>query len=338
MRRPPMHDEPAITRDALARWLGRDDVSLEQIAGGASNLTYRARTADDDWILRRPPAVTFATSNDMAREWTVLRALAATAVPVPRVIRSCADPGVLGVPFYLMERLDGIVFRTAQDVAHLDEAQSRACAHELADVLAALHAIDPAAVGLASFGRPEGFVERQVRRWARQWEAAKFADVGEIDEVARRLAAAVPPGTPAAIVHGDYSFNNTIYFRDPPTRLQGVLDWELSTLGDPLTDLGMLALYWGDAAAPVWSTTLPQHGGHGFGSTGELLERYARRSGRDLSRIDFYLALATFKMAVITAGARARVVAGDPARAASLGEKSRLLAAIALQATDRLRT
>jgi len=322
-------------RDALARWLGRDDVSVEQIAGGASNLTYRVRTADDDWILRRPPAVTFATSNDMAREWTVLRALAPTAVPVPRVIRTCEDPSVLGVPFYLMERLDGIVFRTADDVAHLNEAQSRACANELADVLAALHAIDPASVGLESFGRPEGFVERQVRRWARQWEAAKFDEVPEIDEVARRLAADVPPPAPAAIVHGDYSFNNTVYFRDPPTRLQGVLDWELSTLGDPLTDLGMLALYWGDLAAPVWSATLPQHSGPGFGTTSELLERYARGSGRDLSHMGFYIALATFKMAVITAGARARAVGSDPERAASLAGKSRLLAGIALQATER---
>jgi aminoglycoside phosphotransferase (APT) family kinase protein len=256
---------------------------------------------------------------------------------VPRVIRTCEDPTVLGVPFYLMERLDGIVFRTADDVAHLAEAQSRACADELIDVLAELHAIPPASVGLESFGRPEGFVERQVRRWARQWEAAKFADIPEIDEVARRLAAAVPPAPAAAIVHGDYSFNNTVYFRDPPTRLQGVLDWELSTLGDPLTDLGMLALYWGDVAAPIWSAKLPQHASPGFGTTGDLLERYARSSGRDLSRIDFYVALATFKMAIITAGARARAVGHDPARAASLADKSRLLAAIALEATGQLR-
>jgi len=332
-----MTDDLRAMGDALARWLGRDDVSLEQVAGGASNLTYRVRAGDDDWILRRPPAVTFATSNDMAREWTVLLALAPTGVPVPRVIRTCEDPSVLGVPFYLMERLDGIVFRTAQDVAHLDEAQSRACAEELIDVLAELHALAPASVGLQSFGRPEGFVERQVRRWARQWEAAKFADMPEIDEVARLLAAAVPPPSPAAIVHGDYSFNNTVYFRDPPTRLQGVLDWELSTLGDPLTDLGMLALYWGDVAAPIWSAKLPQHASPGFGTTGDLLERYARSSGRDLSRIDFYVALATFKMAVIIAGARARAAGQDPARAASLEEKSRLLAAIALEATAGLR-
>jgi aminoglycoside phosphotransferase (APT) family kinase protein len=332
-----MRDDLQAMRGALAQWLGRDDVGLEQVAGGASNLTFWVRTGNDDWILRRPPALTFATSNDMAREWTVLRALTPTAVPVPRVIRTCDDLSVLRVPFYLMERLDGIVFRTAEDVAHLDEAQSRACADELIDVLATLHAIPPASVGLEAFGRPEGFVERQVRRWARQWEAAKFADLPEIDEVTRRLTAAVPPPSPAAIVHGDYSFNNTVYFRDPPTRLQGVLDWELSTLGDPLTDLGMLALYWGDVAAPVWSAKLPQHASPGFGTTDELLERYARSSGRDLSAIDFHIALATFKMSVITAGARARAADGDPVRAASLAEKTRLLAAIALDVTGRLR-
>jgi aminoglycoside phosphotransferase (APT) family kinase protein len=333
-----MPEELEATRTALARWLGRGDISLERISGGASNLTFRVRAGDDDWILRQPPPLTFATSNDMKREWTVLKALSPTAVPVPRVIRTCEDPDVLGGQFYLMERFDGIVFRTADDVAHLDEAQSRACADELIDVLAALHAIPPASVGLESFGRPEGFVERQVSRWARQWEAAKFDDLPEIDEVARRLAAAVPPPQDAAIVHGDYSFNNTVYFRDPPTRLQGVLDWELSTLGDPLTDLGMLALYWGDVAAPIWSTKLPQHASRGFGTTSDLLERYARSSGRDLSHINFYVALATFKMTVIMAGARARAAGHDPVRTASLEDKTRLLAAIALEAASHLRT
>lgn len=319
-------------REALARWLGRDDVAVEQIAGGASNLTYRVRTGEDDWILRRPPAFVTATSNDMIREWTVLRALAPTAVPVPRVIRTCEDVSVLGVPFYLMERLDGVVFRSAGDVAHLDEAQSRACTDELADVLAALHAVDPGCVGLTSFGRPGGFVERQVRRWAGQWEATKFADVPEIAETARRLAAAVPPEQPAAIVHGDYSFNNTVFYRRPPDRLQGVLDWELSTLGDPLTDVGMLAFYWGDMAESIWSTTQAHRASPGFGTTGELLERYARSSGRDLSRIDFYVALAAFKMTVIMAGARIR----DPGRAAALEAKARVLASAALEVAGRL--
>jgi aminoglycoside phosphotransferase (APT) family kinase protein len=320
-------------REALSRWLARDDLTVEQIAGGASNLTYRVRSGADDWILRLPPTFVTATSNDMTREWTVLQALYGTDIPVPRVIRTCEDASVLGAPFYLMERLDGIVFRSVEDVRHLDEEQSRACTEDLIDVLARLHAIDPVAVGLADFGRPAGFLDRQVRRWTKQWDQTKFAEVPAIDEVARRLAAAVPPEGEAAIVHGDYSFNNTVYFRDPPTRLQGVLDWELSTLGDPLTDVGMLALYWGEIAESIWTGTQAHRANAGFGTTGEMLERYALSSGRDLTDIDFYVALATFKMAVIIAGARVRIQDADIERAAQLEGKVRHLAEVALVAT-----
>lgn len=323
-------------RDELARWLGRDDLELEQIPGGASNLTFRVRSGDDDWILRRPPAFVTATSNDMEREWTVLRALAPTDVPVPRVVRTCGDPDVLGAPFYLMERLDGIVFRSAADVAHLDEDQARACTSELVDVLAALHAVDPATVGLETFGRPEGFLERQVRRWARQWELTAFADVPEIDETVRRLGSALPPRSAPAIVHGDYSFNNTMFRRDPPAAMAGLLDWELSTLGDPLTDVGMLVLYWGAIAESIWTGTQAHRANPGFGTTDELLRRYASVSKRDIGTINFYVALATLKMAVIIAGARIRVAGTDPERARNLEAKTRLLASVALAEAEHL--
>ncbi len=320
----------------LARWLGRDDLRIDQIAGGASNLTFRVRTGDDDWILRRPPAFVTATSNDMEREWTVLQALGATDVPVPRVIRTCADPSVLGTPFYLMDRLDGIVFRSADDVTHLDAVQARACTDELIDVLAALHAVDPAAVGLETFGRPAGFLERQVRRWTRQWEATRFAEVPDIDETVRRLGSSLPAQSAPAIVHGDYSFNNTIFRRDPATTMAGVLDWELSTLGDPLADVGLLVLYWGEIAESIWTGTQAHRSNPGFGTTDELLERYARASKRDLDDISFYVALATLKMAVIMAGARVRVAGTDPDRARQLEAKTRLLASIAREAAEQL--
>ena len=269
-------------REELARWLGRDEteVEIEQISGGASNLTYRVRVGADDWILRRPPEFVTATSNDMSREWTVLRALESTDVPVPRVVKTCEDTDVLGAPFYLMERLDGIVFRGADDVAHLDEAQSRRCTEALIDVLATLHAVDVEAVGLGGFGRPEGYVARQVRRWSSQWEATKFAEVPELDETARRLAASVPADGPAAIVHGDYSFNNTLFCLDPPTQLQAVLDWELSTLGDPLTDVGMLVLYWGEIGESIWTGTQAHRANPGFGTVDDVLDRYASASGQ----------------------------------------------------------
>ncbi|HTR68875.1 MAG TPA: phosphotransferase family protein [Mycobacteriales bacterium] len=324
----------AVTRAALVAWLGRDDLDVQQIGGGASNLTFAVRTGREELVLRRPPAFVTPTSNDMRREWTVLRALARTDVPVPRVVRTCEDPAVLGVPFYLMERLDGIVFRSAQDVGHLDVRESRECTEELIRVLAALHALDPATVGLEDFGRPEGFLARQVRRWTKQWERTAFAEVPEIDEVSRRLAAAVPPSGPPAIVHGDYSFNNTMFHREPPTRMLGVLDWELSTIGDPMTDVGMLALYWGDIGASIWTGQQAHRANPGFGTSAAMLERYAAVSGRDLGGIDFHLALATFKMAVIVAGARARTVGVDPDRTRTLEDKTRMLASVALEATD----
>ncbi|MGF7238660.1 MAG: phosphotransferase family protein [Frankia sp.] len=320
----------------LARWLGRDDLRIDQILGGASNLTFRVRTGDDDWILRRPPAVVTATSHDMEREWTVLRGLASTDVPVPRVVRTCDDTSVLGAPFYLMERLDGIVFRSADDVGHLDEGQARACTGELVDVLVALHAVDPAAVGLQTFGRPEGFLERQVRRWARQWELTKFAEVPDIDETVRRLGSSLPARGAPAIVHGDYSFNNTIFRREPPATMAGVLDWELSTLGDPLADVGMLVLYWGEIAESIWTGTQAHRSNPGFGTSEELLQRYASVSKRDLDDIGFYVALATLKMAVIMAGTRVRVADADPERARQLETKARLLASVALEAAERL--
>ncbi|CAO5255652.1 phosphotransferase family protein [Frankia sp. AgKG'84/4] len=297
-------------RDELAKWLDRDDLVIEQVSGGSSNLTFRVRSGDDDWILRRPPlSHVLATANDMRREWTAQLALHGSAVPVPRVVRTCTDESVLGSPFYLMERLDGIVFNDASDVAHLTPAQAADCSHELVDVLARLHAVEPAAVGLSEFGRPVGFMQRQLRRWRTQWERSKRWERPEIDEIARRLDAALPPEGPAAIVHGDYSFNNTMFFRSPPTRMQALLDWEMSTLGDPFTDVGTLAVYWGRAGELMWRSRehpQPHRAGPGFPTTDELLERYAATSGRDLSTIGYYQAFACYKLAVIAEGARVR--------------------------------
>ena len=322
-------------REALAAWLGRDDLVIEEMSGGASNLTFRVRSGADDWVLRRPPrSHVLATANDMRREWTVQQALAGSPVPVPRIVRTCEDESVLGAPFYLMETLDGIVFDDAPSVAHLDAAQSRACAFELMDVLARLHAVDPDAVGLSGFGRPAGFVERQVKRWLTQWQKAARREVPAIEEIARRLARSLPAEGPGAIVHGDYSFNNTMFFRDPPTRLQAVLDWEMSTLGDPLTDVGMVAMYWGEVGAFLWRGRehAQAHRAHaGFPSVDELLERYARASGRDLAEIGFYIALATYKLAVIAEVNAARIAASDPARAERLDETVRTLADLVLE-------
>ena len=323
-------------REELSRWLGRDDLVLEQLTHGASNLTFRLTSGDDDWILRCPPSFVTATSNDMKREWTVIEALAPTEVRVPRVVRTCEDPLVLGRPFYVMERLDGVVFRSVDDVGLLSEAQSRVCTEELVDALATLHAVAPSTVGLEAFGRPEGFVERQVRRWQKQWELTKFGEIPEIDETGRRLAAALPTPQATAIVHGDYSFNNTVFCNEPPTRLQGILDWELSTLGDPLTDVGMLAFYWGEVGEALMSVRQAHRANPGFGSMSDVIERYATSSGLDLGGIDFYVALATLKMAVIAAGSRRRIMETEPERASQLEHKVRWLASVALESAARL--
>jgi aminoglycoside phosphotransferase (APT) family kinase protein len=206
-------------------------------------------------------------------------------------------------------------------------------------VLARLHSVDPLDVGLSDFGRPAGFVERQVNRWVKQWERSKQRELPEIDEVARRLMAALPPDDGSgSIVHGDYSFNNTMFFRDPPTLMRAVLDWEMSTLGDPLTDVGMVAVYWAEVGAFLWRNRddpQPHRANGGFPSVDRLLERYARTSGRDLSRIDFYRALATFKLAVIVEGSHARTVRTDPDRAPQVDATVRALAQMALEAAPR---
>jgi aminoglycoside phosphotransferase (APT) family kinase protein len=330
----------AVPVEALAAWVSANVASasgplvVDHLSGGSSNLTFRVRDDANDWVLRRPPlGRLLATANDMGREWTVQSALVGTDVPVPRPVAHCDDPDVIGAPFYLMERLDGIVYDDADAVAHLDEGQALAAAHELVDVLARLHAVDWQAVGLGSFGKPEGFFARQVGRWRRQWEAAKAVDVPAIDEGLARLERSIPPDAGASIVHGDYSFNNTMWSRDDPTRMVGVLDWEMSTVGDPLTDLGMVVMYWGDMGELLWSSRSapqPHRLNPGFPDADGLARRYAETSGRDLSQLDAYCVLAAVKMAVIIAGNQARIAATDPERAKGIQPTVEAVAQLAL--------
>jgi aminoglycoside phosphotransferase (APT) family kinase protein len=318
---------------------------VEQLSGGASNLTFRVRDGRNDWVLRRPPlSHVLATANDMRREHTVQRALAPTDVPTAGVVAFCDDESVIGAPFYVMEHVDGVVYASASDVGHLDEVASRAATDELMDVLARLHAVDPDAVGLTDFGRPDGFLERQIGRWTKQWEAAKTRELPLIDEVAARLTATVPATSSASIVHGDYSFNNTMWCRDEPARMLAVLDWEMSTLGDPLTDVGMVAVYWTEVGALMWANRpdpQPHRANAGFPNVDVLLDRYATASGRDLGTIDFYRALAIFKLAVICEGnyrrMKATASAADTERVARVDGVVVELATMAHDAAQRVR-
>ena len=299
---------------ALVEATGDDrwrDVSAELISGGKSNLTFTLRSAAGELILRRPPSgELLPTAHDMGREARVQRALAGTDVPVPRVVLT--DGGdLIGVPCYVMAKVPGHVIRGELPAGYADTpADRRAMAWALADTLARLHAVDYEAVGLGDFGRPHGYMERQIRRWTGQWEKAKPADIPEITELAARLARKVPPQQRTAIVHGDFRIDNVVYSAKDPGRIDAVLDWEMSTLGDPLADLGLLMLYWREPGDDTISLIPSVSHLAGFPSRDELLARYAATAGVDVSEMGFYRAFAYFKFAVITQDVSNRSKAG----------------------------
>ena len=209
-----------------------------------------------------------------------------------------------------MEKVDGVILRSPADLAGLTPDDARRCSEALVDVLVAIHGVDADAVGLGDFGRPDGYVERQVRRWGEQWERSKTRELPEIDELARRLRAAVPVSPAPTIVHGDYRLDNVMLAPDDPGRIVAVLDWEMATLGDPLADLGLFLLYYArdeDRTGTVGATISPEAG---FLSRDQVVDRYADRSGRDLSQLDFYEALAAYKLAIILEGIHARFLMG----------------------------
>ena len=285
---------------------------FELISGGRSNLTYRVSAPGGSCVLRRPPlGHVLPTAHDMVREHRVLAALADTDVPVARPLALCEDPEVNGAPFYVMEYRPGIVVNE-----HVPEGfaptreERRAISLALVDVLARLHRVDYAARGLADFGRPEGYLERQVRRWSQQWEKSKVAELPEIDELIRWLRAALPASPAPTLVHGDYRLGNLALDPAEPGRIRAVFDWEMATLGDPLADLGYTLIYWGEEADPP-EERLPGSfqavtAQPGFLTRAELAAEYARRSGVDVAHVDFYRVLALYKLAVISEGIYAR--------------------------------
>jgi aminoglycoside phosphotransferase (APT) family kinase protein len=311
--------DPSVVGPHLATALDDpawQDCSVTLIAGGKSNLTFQVDAGERSVILRRPPlGHVLPTAHDMVREHTVMSALAGTPVPVPQMLHLCTDPEVLGQPFYVMERVEGHICRESLPAGCADDpAQRRAIGEGLVEVLAALHEVEPAAVGLTDFGRPDGYLERQVRRWVKQWDATRIEGHDALDALASDLAADVPGTQRNTVVHGDYRLDNTILDPARPGRIAAVLDWEMSTLGDPLADLGILLGYWSqadDAGARTSAivvpaaTVLP-----GFPTRQEVAELYARRTGLDLTPLPWYAAFAAFKLAVVCAGIVARVRGG----------------------------
>ena len=327
---------------ALRGWFASEVVGAsgeplwaELIAGGRSNLTYVVGDGTSEWVLRRPPlGHVLPTAHDMAREYTVMRALADTAVPVPNAIAFCDDLAVNGAPFYVMSKVDGVILRTPADMTDITRSQAKRCSEDLVDVLAAIHAVDYTAVGLADFGHPDGFLARQVRRWGEQWERSKATELPAVEELARRLRAALPESPPPTIVHGDYRLDNTMLASDDPGRVVAVLDWEMSTLGDPLADLGLFLLYYGRADGQVIATGAGVDPAKGFLTREAVIERYESATGTALDSLDWYEAFAAYKLAIIVAGIHARYLMGK-----TLGEgfdsMGAMIAALAETALER---
>jgi 5,6-dimethylbenzimidazole synthase len=313
-----------------------DDLVVEALSGGSSNLTFRVRDGRHDWVLRRPPASgALPTAHDVLREFRIQRALAPTDVPVPVMVAACDDPGVIGAPFYVMDHVDGVVYTKPHQLAALDAPSAHAVGMSLADTLAALHAIDPAEIGLGDLVRPEPFVDRQLRRWQQQWERSRTAPVPLLDAVFARLTSTRPPAPPARLVHGDFNLGNVMFAVSEVSTVAAVLDWELTAAGDPLADLGALLAYWG-AAGQLLSA---RRGGHlpdanaGLPTGPELIARYAAATGDPADGLSFYIALATAKLAVICAGSLLRATDQSDAHRSTL---TALVNALAEVAADEL--
>jgi len=304
-------DLPALQRFLESSGVPVDgELRAELISGGKSNLTYGISDGVSEWVLRRPPTAGLTPSaHDVAREYRVADALQNSAVPVARTVALCEDDAVMGAPFTVVERVDGQVIRSKDDLDALSDAEIESCTDELVRVLVALHDVDYRAAGLGEFGRPDGYVTRQVKLWAGQWERVKSRDLPDIDRLHAALADSIPESPTPSIVHGDYRIDNTILSRDDVGKVVAVVDWELATLGDPFTDLALMCVYRNPALDLVlgmpaaWtSPRLP--------STDDLVQKYAVATGRDIPHWNFYLALANFKLAVIAQGIDHRWRAG----------------------------
>jgi aminoglycoside phosphotransferase (APT) family kinase protein len=310
-------DPPGLELAALRAYLDREcpglvhgDLRAEVIAGGRSNLTYDVTDGTGSWVVRRPPlGHVLATAHDMTREHRVVSALVPTPVPVPRTLLLCEDTDVLGAPFYVMEKVAGTPFRSASQLEAVGADRTRAICLRMVDILATLHAVDPVEVGLAEFGRPEGFLARQVRRWKKQLDASRSRDLPGMDELHARLESGVPEQQAPAVVHGDYRLDNLLV--DEHDTVTAVLDWEMATVGDPLTDVALLVVYRAMAMEAEAGLVTDAPRAPGFLTTDEIVTRYAERSGRDLSTLAFYLALGYFKLAVVLEGIHYRFTQGQ---------------------------
>ncbi len=326
-------DEQAVASYLRGRLAGSDQpLVVRQFGGGAANLTYELDYGEHVYVLRRPPLGPIAPkSHDMTREHAVLSVLHAAYEPAPRSFLLCEDESVIGAPFFVMERRYGLVVRRRLPEAYLAFPDAtRRLGEALVDGLAQLHSIDYPSLGLEDLGKPAGFIERQVQGWFGRWEKAKHEEVPAMDATHRWLTDNLPPDSPPALIHNDYKLDNTMFSAEDPGRLVAVFDWDMTTLGDPLSDLGTLLTYWieDDDPSEVRAFSPMPHDASGFPSRADVIELYALASGRDVAGIGFYHVLGLYRVAVILAQIHIRWVRGQTRdeRFAGLGELVTLIA------------
>jgi aminoglycoside phosphotransferase (APT) family kinase protein len=316
------------------------ELAVKQFPSGHSNLTYSVTLGGKEMVLRRPPfGSKVKSAHDMGREYHVLSRLHA-AYPTPRPLLHCADESILGAPFYVMERVRGMVLRRNLPAGfELAPETARRLSESFIGQLAALHGLDYAALGLGDLGKPQGYLERQVRGWIERYHGSRTHDLPEVGPLSAWLRERMPAHSAGTLIHNDYKFDNMVLDPADITQVKAVLDWEMCTLGDPLTDLGTALAYWIDPGDPPemqmvrWGPTIVP----GMLDRAQLAQRYAEKTGRDLSNIVFYYVFAMFKTAVIIQQIYYRYFHGltKDERFASLGEVAKTLMRVALDATGR---
>ncbi|MDP5183894.1 phosphotransferase family protein [Blastococcus sp. BMG 814] len=331
-----------VDRGALTAFLAGcvepfDQLTVTLLAGGASNLTYLVQLDDRRYVLRRRPLGPSAPkAHDMRREFTVLDALKGRGLPIPRVHAFSEDEDVVGAPFYLMDFRPGHVLHSPADAEGLSPAQAEQCSGQLIDILARLHALSPEQLQLPNFGRPEGFLERRVRSWLRQWNSVEHRAFPEVERIGELLLRNLPEQRYTALVHGDYRLGNVILdVEDGGASITAVLDWEMSTAGDPLTDVAHLLVYWEPTCGRVTHPAQQIAERPGFLSGAELVRLYEEKTDRDLSGLPFYLAFEHWRAAIIKDAIYLRRAPGQT-QAEEFGATVRLHLDEAVQILDSL--
>jgi aminoglycoside phosphotransferase (APT) family kinase protein len=311
--------DPAALGSYLASHLGSQanskELEIRQFPGGHSNLTYLIRYGSHEFVLRRPPVGPVApTAHDMPREFKLLSVVHPRFPLAPKPILLCEDAGVIGVPFYLMERRRGIIVRSSVPQAIGEDTKlRRELSESVVNTLVTLHAVEIQESGIVALGKPAGFVNRQVQGWTRRWERSRTGDLTQMDEIIQWLNARIPPdeGVGATIVHNDFKLDNVMLDEQQPTRIVAVLDWEMSTVGDPLIDVGLFLSYWTMKGSDINSSLRAITNDAGWLTREEMIDRYEKATGRDLTRIVFYETFARFKIAAVIQQIYFRYVQGQ---------------------------